>query len=283
MNKSSSVILPALLLLSCALLAAQDPSADQLIAVLTHATDEQRMGLIGNACQAETERLAALRLAYWSDTALPKIEKLLDAVEAGPSPWGANWLELAYARIKGSDAFSRLRRLEMASRDMASRETFGDDFGRRSLDRAIALSLGLTSFISSPTAPVPHFPDAVTNLCGCAEPRDALDRFIRGLERNAADQFRSRRDLAIGYRFEAPGPWSDPPETLDYKSPPDSTPPSAELITHLTTQSGADCGSYAIQFALTPPEGQRHHEYYSVSNPNLADLTNLITACLARQ
>ncbi len=273
MNRSS-VLLPALLLLSCVLCAAQDgPSADQLIAALTHATLYQQMGLDG--CHVETGRLAALRLANWGDTALPKIEKFLDAVEAGQSPWGANWMELAYARIKGRDAFGRLRRLEVASANIAPDESFG-------LDVAIALSLGLTSFVSSPTASVLHFPESLPNLCRpTAEPREALDRFIGGLERNAAGKYRSRRDFAVGYRFEAPGPWSDPPETLDYKSPPDSTPPSAELVTHFTTQSGADCGSYAIQFALTPPEGQPFREYYSVSSPNLADLTNLITACLA--
>ena len=86
----------------------------------------------------------------------------------------------------------------------------------------------------------------------------------------------------MGYRFDARGPWSEPPVTLYSKRYADS-PRAAALATHFKTQSGADCGTHIVQFVLTVKEGRSFiRSYYTVNNSDLGDLVKLIATCMAQ-
>lgn len=143
-----------------------------------------------------------------------------------------------------------------------------------------------------------------------AQPRDALDVIIKALERNDDFSFQERlgpdakaaldmltnktwnemrtqlsqstslRDFAVGYSFDVVGAWSEPVETLGYKSFHES-PATAAIETHFKTRSGAGCGTYNVRFLLTPIEGV-FWKHYVVDNSDLGDLVLLIASCLSK-
>lgn len=53
-------------------------------------------------------------------------------------------------------------------------------------------------------------------------------------------------------------------------------PPSVELVTRFKAQSGADCGTHRVRLALTAPQRQIFHEYYSVTSPSLGRMIGRI-------
>jgi hypothetical protein len=192
--------------------APQQQSAAELIRFLTFQSERPdkelaQMGIGG--CGDAGDLKAATALAQFGASALPEIEEELDAIEkSGGEGFGAYWLERAYARIDGPAAYERLSRMAHDPRFVSDRE-FGDDSARRSLDGSIALSLGLTSFVSAPSdgrtknyrqcraktngvllspGPCPsdtHAEPILSFHCDRQmEPRDALDQLIRSLERN---------------------------------------------------------------------------------------------------
>ncbi len=253
MSRHSRFAFPALVMACCVTCAAEE-SAAELIGYLTGPSSLEAQTVIDNPCGCvRAERRDALALASLGDAALPEIEKVLNKVDSGRGTLiGLSWLELAHARIKGPAAYERLRGLELNSKT-GSDGPFGFDSGRRNLDGAIALSLGLTSFVSALGSPsVVHAEPFRALLCGKGEqPRVALDAFIKALERNDDFSFQARlgpdakaaldsilknetwselragllregkplSDFAIGYLFDAAGPWSEPAETLSYRSP----------------------------------------------------------------
>lgn len=221
----------------CVACAAQEQSAAELIRSLTRLSDLEAMGVINNPCgQLMTERRSAMALAALGDAALPDLEKVLDATDARQgTSFGLPWLEMAYARIKGRAAYERLRGLELDSK-VGADGPFGEDSGRRELDSAVALSLGLTLG-----------PDAKAAL-------DMLTNKTWNEMRTQLSQSTSLRDFAVGYSFDVVGAWSEPVETLGYKSFHES-PATAAIETHFKTRSGAGCGTYNVRFLLTPIEG----------------------------
>lgn len=94
--------------------------------------------------EARDDRALTNRLVAVGDPALPAIDDALDSFEANgeKSPFAskAEWLLLAYAQIKGPSASTRLRRMigKPILKDYAP-----------SLDKSVALSLNLTSYVSS--------------------------------------------------------------------------------------------------------------------------------------
>ncbi len=195
-----------------------------------------------------------------------------------------------------------------------SDQQFGDDSARRQLDRAIALSLDLTSFVSAPAAPRTHFEVGMHFMCRSSEPRDALDRLIRAFERNDDSLFEAglgpeaktalesllkqktwsqmravllqgkfAGDFAMGYQFEPSGRWSEPDASLQRNRPGHSSPESATLATQLKTRSGADCGSYKVDFELSSaPRQFPFHTAYLVNNSDLGGLIQVIAACIVK-
>lgn len=148
----------ALIIGCCVACTAQEQSAAELIRSLTRLSDLEAMGVINNPCgQLMTERRSAMALAALGDAALPDLEKVLDATDARQgTSFGLPWLEMAYPRIKGRAAYERLRGLELDSK-VGADGPFGEDSGRRELDSAVALSLGLTSFVSAPRQPLENY------------------------------------------------------------------------------------------------------------------------------
>jgi hypothetical protein len=341
MCRNSRFAFPALFLLCFVACSAQTQSPSELIRYLTFQSDrpeklQVEMGL--DPCSDFGDRKAAVALAQIGLAALSDIEKELDAIEQpGYEGLGSGWLELAYARIKGPAAYERLRKMERDPK-IGSDRLFGDDLRRRTLDGAIALSLGITSFVSAPKGTVENErqcisdsgvsslshgpcpsgaraePIANFNCHRGMDPRDALNRLIRTFERNDDFTFQvglgpdakvafnslltgktwsqlrtailksdSPGDFAVGYRFEGSGRWSEPDETLDEHRDNSPNAESPAIETHFQTRSGADCGTYQVQFLLAPADGRTHFwTPYLVNNSDLAGLLQNIASCAVR-
>ncbi|HTR39579.1 MAG TPA: hypothetical protein VMH80_27085 [Bryobacteraceae bacterium] len=264
---------------------------------------------------------AATSLVQLGPSAIPNIEQELRAMQKRGDPGlGASWIEIAYALIKGPAAFELFREMEQDPK-FGSDQQGGDDTARRQLDRAIALSFNLTSFVSAPAAsktqsePGPQSETGLLQImCRASEPREALDYLIRDFERSdgflseaelgpeaktaleslqkektwsqmRAELLRSKSagDIAVGYRFEPSGRWSEPDASLIRNRFGHDTPEHAVLATQFTTRSGADCGSYRVNFELTSaPRRFPSQNAYLVNNSDLGGLLQVIAACLAK-
>jgi hypothetical protein len=302
------VLVTAVVLLSCnALGQTKERSPSELIRFLTYQSDDRtgkpwvfRCGLIN------TDREAAAYLATFGDSAIPELERALDSIAAGGerSPFSVNggWLLLTYARIRGQAAAPRLRKMSDDPKLKSSSLTFD-------LDSALALSLGLTSFVSESREPT----DVV---CRAEQPRDVFDRFVLAWERDdpaaleaslgsnakaalnlllrqrtweeiRAKSWRSqaRSGIAMGYRFETRGLWSEPEETLRQgeREQVDFTPDalSFDLVTVFRDRFGVDCGRRRVKFqrssSLTLP-GK-----FFVDSSDLGNLLSLIAFCAGKE
>jgi hypothetical protein len=154
--KLPSKLLTALTLAAASVstMPAQPQSAVWLIQLLTQPTEDQRLGTF-SCGQFNAARRNAMALAAIGESALPEIETELDAIEAnGPDSFGEEWVELAYAKIKGPAAYARLRNIDLAYPQLKPPSPNGGfwELERVSswykLDQAIALSRDLTSFVS---------------------------------------------------------------------------------------------------------------------------------------
>src|SRR5262249_28332706 len=145
------------------------------IRFLNYASDDRKNRRLVFSCGLwNADRAAAQSLAKFGTRAATEIEQALDSIErrgrSSEFAVSAGWLLIAYARIKGPAAFSRLREM---------RSNPGLRFLALSLDESAALSLGVTSYVSSFREPLP-----VTHCDRESDPRDGLDQFILAWERN---------------------------------------------------------------------------------------------------
>jgi hypothetical protein len=235
------------------------------------------------------DREAAGALVRLGPAAVHDLEKMMDSF--GPSN---AWLLLhAYASIRGTEAFPRLRTM------------LGRPEGLQTIvEDSTALSLSLTGYVSSWGIL------ATRKWCRDPTPRDAMNQFVHAWEENEqtwlqrslgpvakgalaalqrrrswdemrADLWPSKlwRDLAVGYRFGVTGPLSGPEETLDETSSGElrsgDLPLNPAFDTEFKTASGADCGRHRVQFIGGP------HSEYRIDNSDLGDLLRLIAACAA--
>jgi hypothetical protein len=285
---------------------AQGRSAADLIRSLTDQSDRpdlenERMGLF-SCGQVTADLEAAKSLVRLGDSAIPEIEKELDAIEERGYQLGdgSMWLQLAYARIKGPDAFPRLRR-------MGGGPKLG--FHWHNADSAIALSLSLTSYVSDSRS--------LAKSARCSpgpKPRNALDQLVLAWERDdrigleaslgpragaalksllAGRAWADMRaglwsggpgdGLAVGYRFEPPGWWSRPEETLgeegEYVAL--ANPENPDFETQFVNASGGDCGKRRVKFLKIPMGLGPRDLLYVVDNSDLGDLLRLIGSCAA--
>jgi len=227
--------------LACGLIAAQSGedrlSAAKLIQALTEPIDPHKhpefLETTHTLLPARRRATANLLVAL-GPAAIPDLDSALDGIvrqgEETARPWDSRWLLFVYAKIRGPKAYERLR-------------TMADDPRLRGfssyLDNSLALALGLTSYVSAPRVTQNSFGPQV-------EPRYQLDALILAwmhgnrteMEEELGPSARSslksllakrswaklehqmwhgatRSDAAIGYRFEIPGDWSQPEETLD--------------------------------------------------------------------
>ena len=173
-----------------------------------------------------------------------------------------------------------------------------------SLDRAIALSLGLTSYVSSGREGGPLI------ICRRQEPRDALDELLLALERGDRSELESTlgpeawmaldrllvgksweavyRELwpaaptgqhAVGYLFDIHGRWPEPEETLvENRNDGDDPLTSAEIAldTQFKTSTAKNCAKYLVGFKEVSQFGRVR---YLVNNTNLGDLIQSIKTC----
>lgn len=251
---------------------------------------------------AEKERAAARSLVRSGRAAIPEIDAALDSIrEKGiysPSSAKAKWLLYAYAKIEGPAAFPRLQQLR------------GDPSFRfldSALDIASALSLGQTSYVTSWRREPSYDP------CIAPTPRDALDQLVLGwekdnrallenslgpeataalnalLEGGSWDLMRSRLwhvrksdEAAVGYRFDAPAPWSEPAVTLALPNPTITLTlqhaANREIDTSFKDVSGKDCGTFRLR--LLDPQPTTGSSYL-INNSDLGTLLELISRCAA--
>jgi hypothetical protein len=231
-----------------------------------------RLFSCGEAPVLEPRREIARALADRGAPALPGLEFVLSSLERQGAKSRyfpvAEWLVLAYAKAAGPAAEARLREA-LTNPRLAPLAL--------SLDNAIALSLGLTSYVSY----IPERGDFL--ICRRREPRDALSRLILSLEQDDILGFESilstrtrnvlsealqvtpweslraqrwnaplKTTTAVGYVFDVPGRWSEPEETLlgGGSSYDKSLVASSEfqLVASFKRGDGTDCGKRHLGF-----------------------------------
>lgn len=295
-----------LLAISCAAGQPTEESSSDLIDLLTRSDRQSEYGLetmIFTCGQSwvddQRNRKLADALVDKGASAVPDIESALDAIghygDKSKFAVNAQWLLEAYARIKGHSAFPRLR---------AMSDNPYLEFLQFALGHSAATSLGLTSFLPASQ------PLGVPRLCHLIqEPRDTLDQLVvawlrgdrqyleatLGPEAKAALQSwighrtwgsvraamwhrKSGHKLAVGYRFETSGWWSEREEPLQIRLD-TRDPVNPDVGTVFTSASGVECGSRRVKFVKT---GEITHVSYLIDNQDTEDLLHLITSCAAK-
>jgi hypothetical protein len=279
-------------------------SVPELISSLANTEQRQNaIGVFGCGITQEflRERSVARELASRGKAAVPELDRALGSLERDGEDSSffdrTGWLLFAYARAQGPASVSTLMRMIRSPKL---------DSLHISLDRAIALSLGLTSYVSSGREGGPMF------ICRRPEPKDALDEFLLALERGDRSELESsigpqaglaldrllngrswealRQELwhappgaqgAVGYLFDIRGRWSEPEETLEENRNGGDDPLTEAVIaldTQFKTSSGKDCAKYFVRFKKVSELGRVK---YLVDNTDLRDLIGSIGVCFA--
>jgi hypothetical protein len=240
---------------------------------------------------AKRDQEAIERLVSLGEQSVPALEEEFGAISkkgdsARHSPNTALLL-YAYARIGGTRAFPLLRDMELSQHF---------SFATVPLDGAIAVAMGLTSYLS-----IAHPSLRVLVACQGQQPRNALDQMIVAWERGdplwfetslgetAAravavkddDEWQAFRrtfwrdapNAAIGYKFQVPGSLTEPSPNEEGK---------LDVDTAFYDRNGRNCGNMMIKFIQGAPSKPPGYLRYVVDNPNIADVLRLISAC-ARQ
>jgi hypothetical protein len=283
-------------------------SPSDLIKFLTYQSQERANQPHVFGCGIwNVDRSAARSLGTLGDGSLPALQGALDSIEErgqrSEFAFNAGWLVLAYARIRDHSALPRLLRML---------DNPNDAFLALDIDDSIALALNITSYVSETRQPVPRV------HCGRPqEPRDALDNFILGWERNDRTFFESalgpngreglRRVLAgrtwaamrgslylgkslerasVGYKFQPSGAWSQPEETLleeTERGPQSSASVEHTLDTTFVGRSGIICGhrnTTIIEQVIGNHEIPSHK--FFVDDSHIDELLKLISTCAAQ-
>jgi hypothetical protein len=267
-------------------------------------TNRGPIGVFGCGITQEVlrERSVARELASRGKAAVPELDRVLGSLERdrGDSPFfdRSGWFLFAYARAQGPAAAPALMRMTRDPRLDSLHIT---------LDRAIALSLGLTSYVSSSRE------DGQMIICRRPEPKDALDEFLLALGRGDRSELESSlgpearmaldhllegkswepvyQELwhappsgqsAVGYLFDIRGRWSQPEETLEANRDDGDDPLTAAdvtLDTQFRTSSGKDCAKNLVGFKKDSQFGRAR---YLVNNSNLVDLIRSINMCFVQ-
>ncbi|HUA87259.1 MAG TPA: hypothetical protein VMB85_25555 [Bryobacteraceae bacterium] len=240
------------------------------------------------------------RLVSLGERSVPALEQEFGAIskkgENGQYTPNLQRLFYVYARIRGARAFPRLRDMELSQQF---------SFATVSLDGAIAVALGLTSYLS-----IAHPSQRLLVACQGQQPRDALNQMIVAWERGdplwfetslgetAAravavkddDEWQAFRgtfwrdapNAAIGYKFQVPARLSEPSMRIPSQARVPNEEEKLDLDTAFYGRNGRNCGHMMIKLirgATAKPPGYLR---YVVDNPNIADVLQLISAC-ARQ
>ncbi len=260
------------------------PSARELVLALTQSSLADQMGL--SSCSSEREdRYGSLvrSLLRQRAASLAELERALDSIEqAGAEPEFATngaWVVRAYAQIGRQDAFPRLRRMA-DDRNLAR-------LGLQ-LNQALAVSLGLTAFVSRADRAGRVFPCNGVFSAGLA-----LDQFVRAWVSDDAIQFEARlgpharsalvqmlsartwaalraelwpggqEGAVVGYRLPAQGVVGHRPGTT--------------LDTVFTDRLGLECGRVVVTMVESKEGGLL--AAYSVDQAELGLLMRMIARC----
>jgi len=239
-------------------------------------------------------RPVADALVKFGDSAVPDLEEAFNSIEErgqeSPFAYNSEWLLEAYARIRRSAAYAPLQRMRRSPKLV---------FLQWALDHSAAVSLGLTSYVSSSGILAD-----MANCNGIIEPRELLDQLVLAWERNdrqwversltasamaalssllngrtwdrmRADLWHGKtgNEVAVGYRFDTPGWWSEPPRPIRLN---ERNPVNPEIDTTFTNSAGRDCGKFLVKFLKTD-EGSLPS--YPIDNSDLRDLLRLIGYC----
>ncbi len=288
-----------------------DQSAGKLIHFLTDSIDPfEKSDLLdkNGARIAAVDRAAANSLVALGSAAIDDLNAAFDQIERQGEETtlaeNSRWLLFAYARIRGADAYPRLRGMTANPKLR---------FLRYDLDHALAIALVLTSYVSASRVASRFI------CCRAQEPRHSLERLILAwmqgnlswMEEELGPHARlalgsllaNRRwvdlqnelwhgatdsDVALGFRFESPGDWSEPEETLDQelqdrrRSPNiDQFPTEPELVTQFVDRAGYSCTKREIRFVRVPRGPGRMGFKYVVDDEDLASLLRTISGCAA--
>ena len=295
------------LLLICAGAFAQVPPRppQELIRFLTYQSGRSKLERLGAfSCGSlgrweQADRETANALVKLGDSALPDLERAFDSIlksgQKSHFAFNSAWLFYAYARLLGRSAYPRLAQLIDSS---------PADFQRFGLDNAMALALGLTSYVGPYRSAVGPF------ICEQPAPRDALDQLISGWQRNERgtlesalgprakavlqpkienggwDALRTRlltssipRPSAVGYHFDVAGGWSEPRETLAPRSYDGIFAAFGNLLTSFYDKTGISCGSMRVLFVQVPHSTSITRNRFVVDSPDVTELLKVISAC----
>jgi len=277
----------------------QSPS--DLVSYLTYQSG-RKFSLANNGCAPpQDDRRVANSLLDFGVSALPEIEKAFDLIEQRGEEthfaFNSRWLLFVYAHIKGPAAYQRLRA-------MIDNPLLG--FLRLDLDNAVALSLGLTSYVSPLRAPT-------TWLHCLSAPRRTLDELVLGWERDDRVELeeqlgpraraslnellgarswaglRSRlwhahsgSDSSVGYRFDISDELSQAERSIDQTAGsqrlmlfPEPSSQKIDLRTRFVNRVGVDCGRRTVRFILAK-------DRMVVDDADMQGLLRTISACAAR-
>jgi hypothetical protein len=88
--------------------------------------------------------------------------------------------------------------------------------------------------------------------------------------------------VAVGYRFDTPGRWAEPDETLEQEREYGDIAVFSRnpvLETHFANKSGVDCGKDLVKFVRVPVAAAPGYLGYLVDNSNLDNLLRTIGHC----
>jgi len=286
-------------------------SPSELVELISRPDPYLEAGFVGCGVSLweERQRAYAAQLTQKGSAAITQLERVFDSLQTRgtESPYfsSASWFFFAYASMLGPTANERLRDM-IADPKLVRRQI--------SLERALALSIGLTSYLSS----LRKYPVSVFDVCRRGEPRDPLDEFIEAFEQGDLSRLKPvlgpsamatfgrmlgdqswtdfHREIwhvppegesAVGYSFEVRGRWSEPEIVLEGPSRisrnDGDAPLLAEdfsLVTRFKTGSGNDCGNYSVDFHAVHVGVEVR---YQVNNSNLDGLVRLINSCFLQQ
>ncbi len=243
----------------------------------------RQMGLFSCGLVAP-ELEAADALVALGQRAIPVIEGRLEELEnvGSGDRYGLGTLEIAYSKILGSRAFARIR-------DTRSREV--DISRRRSLDEAWAYALGVDSFVSDSTSPLPRircrgghaFKDTLDRMAAAwfqSDPVNFIQIVMPSVQKVLFEELRPRswqemrasilgtpaeKRWEFGYQFLTT-------RDLGGKNNPLGTK-RVEMDTLLVDRIGKSCGRLTLVFEEERDQG------YRIANTDLGHVLKAISAC----
>ncbi len=279
-------------------------TAEELVASLT-----ERKPVCAISAGAFRERHRAFELIAKGPAALPLLEEAMDQMEDGREygmSCGIEWLLYAYARMRGPAAYPRLKHALTNQRSK---------YLHREIEVAIAVSLGLTSVITSLDQAVALYGiGQQRDSFGFAMPQYSLDSLLLGfltdsresaaelLGPSAADAFHrwsagrdwqslraeflrgsSSAPYLIEYKLSLPEGMVSPlqPDRLDFEFDEPSQRRLAGTVEFF--RGGTKCGSHRVEFADVSdpqPENRPRSWRFLLDNQDLEALLRSAGKCI---